>query len=171
MTASKKLLFMALIPLAIVLAGVALLAFGGRDLMRARASESWPSVPGRIEESKVDEEYRNSGGNATTHYLAAVRYQYAVDGATHHGARIHFGDATSTIREDVQAIVDRYPPGQEVSVHYQPEQPDVAVLEPGARGSTYLVPVIAAVLIVVGLAFPFMVRYSSANQAASAAKS
>lgn len=169
MTLVKKLFFMALLPLLIVLAGGALLAFSGRELLLARASSSWPVTPGRIEASSIEEDHRNSGGEATTHYLASIRYEYAVNGTTYHGVRLRFGDSTSTLRADVEGIISRYPPGKEVSVRYLPEQPDVSVLEPGPQGSVYLVPILACVLVLVGLTFPIMVRCSSAYQSAPVA--
>ena len=64
-------------------------------------------------------------------YTPHVRYKYAVGGRTYHGDRIQVLPLGVTDEWQAWATVRRYAPGTEVRVHYDPQRPDRAVLEPG----------------------------------------
>jgi hypothetical protein len=92
---------------------------------RARASMAWPTVPGVVETSKVEERWSKSG----TFYKLALSYRYDVDGNSYEGDTVEFGPARVTAQELIEGLAQKYPAGQKVTVHYDPDDPATAVLE------------------------------------------
>lgn len=105
------------------------LVFGGLGLFdvavearRGRASLAWPTAQGEIVRSDIVRG-RRSGE-------AVIRYAYTVDGRAYEGWRKYFirrGDGRT--RSD---WVRQYPEGRTVPVHYDPDDPEISALEPGA---------------------------------------
>ena len=110
--------------------------FIGKPILdNAKASESWPSVPGRVIESEV-ERRRNDG---KTTYSALVVCEYTVNGEQLECDDIWFGQYSTSDRSEIGNIVRQYPVGQQVDVFYSPDDPTIAVLQPGVTTSSYLV--------------------------------
>ena len=111
------------------------LGYGGYVFWKgqlARASESWPTAPGRILSAEVHE------GTATDYddnsrasvFSAVIRYEYQVRGRTLRGDTICIGgelDTSSRSRAEARCL--RYAPGRQVAVHYDPTRPQVCCLE------------------------------------------
>lgn len=106
-------------------------------------SRSWPQVEGRITESTLWEYSERSGGGRSSggsmkKFQEHIVYEYEVNGKELKNDRIAFkGDQTrrgglgSQSRSLHQSIVDRYPVGKTVKVHYRSDNPVFSVLEPG----------------------------------------
>lgn len=110
--------------------------FIGKPILdNAKASESWPSVPGKVIESEL-ERRRNDG---KTTYSAVIVYQYTVDGQQLECDDVWFGQYSTSDRSEINRIVRQYPVGQQVDVYYSPNDPATAVLQPGVTASSYLV--------------------------------
>jgi hypothetical protein len=92
------------------------------------ASPTWPTVAGTVASSRVD---KLDG----SHWETIVQYGYAVDGFRYSQANLSFGSGVSGDQAKAQAWADRYPAGATVTVHYNPADPSVAVLEPGPSRS------------------------------------
>jgi hypothetical protein len=133
--ASDKLLAVALI------SGVCVLIFGsvaaffyvtGRKYgALATASAAWPTVQGKVIRCGVIMQRRPNGGST---YRSDICYEYTAAGARREGNVIRFGNLDLATEPAAQKILDPYPAGTVVTVHYQPDNPAVAVLEtsPGA---------------------------------------
>ena len=109
------------------LLGMAVVANGLRQLLRGRQSESWPTVEGRILDSKV----KPPGIGDEGWYTLAVRYRYKVDVRHYEGTVISLGGSASRDEDVVNAALQRYPAGRTLDVHVNPRDPKDAVLEPG----------------------------------------
>ena len=143
-------LFSRIFPLPFVLIGAALLFFGSRSVSHARASSTWPVAEGVITAAEVVR--RSGSGDSGPTYRPDISYDYTVDGVTRHGDRIYFGGAVSTSNRGwARGIVERYPVGRQVTVHYSPDDPALAVLEPGMTWVVWMMPGIGAVLFLVGV--------------------
>jgi len=131
-------------------------------LLLARRSADWPWVEGELRRSAphhVEELVGLGRGTLTGHYWEArLRYQYIVNGQRYSGSdRTYVGPGTLAA-----AALRRWVPGiprrSTVRVYYDPEAPQRAVLEPGARRSLYLDTVLAwlgvgvALLLAAGIA-------------------
>lgn len=133
------------------LVGAGLCLFlGVPTLSGAKASESWPTVDGVVIESRVESK-RSSGKNNGTTYKAIVVYDYEVDGQPYSSGRIWFGSDISTSNQaQMRNTTKQYPKGQTVKVHYDPENPLEAVLQPGAFWSSYFMIVFGSVFAFIG---------------------
>lgn len=100
----------------------------------AKTSESWPISTGVITYSDVNQ----TVDDGKTMYSAKINYHFNVDNKTYLGDKITLtsgGTKTSSLRE-VKKQLQKYPLGTEVTVYYDPELPNNAVLLPGA--STFI---------------------------------
>ena len=138
------------------LVGLGMSFLGYRLIRKARESANWPSTPGTIESSTVDverERERDSEGDVhyETKYIPNIVYQYQVNGMDYAGDRISFSGGSSSNRTRAYRITNQYPEGAEVAVHYDPEDPQESVLQPGATWKTYIVLVMGVVFSLVGV--------------------
>ena len=93
------------------------------ELPQALASPSWPTVEGAETSSKV---HRRPGKRRLR-----LSYEYEVRGQTFESHKIAFlGRVFSGPASERRK---RYPSGAKVTVYYNPDNPAVAVLEPGVR--------------------------------------
>ena len=161
----------ALPALALFLAAVAFAAYF-RGRAQGMASARWPTATGKVVNSSVIEETINKADDdnkgtirTTTRYYVDFRYSYQVGGRDFVGAARNWAWKPVFGRRDLadkEAAV--YASGQMVVVHYDPEQPGSAVLEPGDRQGALTPLVFGAVAAVVGaaiLAYLFEVGFGS----------
>ena len=103
--------------------------FAGRrrwNAARAHASRTWPTVPGKVERSGS---VRTYGAYGTAFYRLTLAYRYEVNGQDYEGDMAQFGPPRVTNQELIEGLVDKYPAGKDVTVHYDPDAPEIAVLE------------------------------------------
>lgn len=113
--------------------GLPLLLVGIFSEKRAKAAQTWPSIQGVILSSKVEQNYDNETGSATTSFEPVVEYQYELMGQTLTGKRISYG-ANSFNQKKAAEIAALYPAGSKVKVYYNPEKVTDCTLEPTSRG-------------------------------------
>ena len=118
-------------------AGFAVAFYFGKPILdNAKASESWPSVVGVNENSEV----ATSKSDGKTMYSPDVLYVFTVDGRSYKSSTVSFGgDWSSSSSSSAYQVVNRYPAGMEVEVHYAVGEPSNSVLEPGVTWQSYLV--------------------------------
>ena len=118
-----------------LLVGGGVAFFLGKPILdTAKASESWPTVQGKVIKSEL-ESHRNK---KSTTYGALVIYKYEAGGEDYEGDEIWFGQYSSSNRSEMQKLVKEYPVGKDVTVYYSPDDPAQAVLQPGAFTSSYM---------------------------------
>ena len=146
--------------LAFVAAIAALMAF---VRMRALSSASlgWPTVNGRITSSAVIEEWiedkRSDNDNSNVNrkkiprYQVDLRYAFRVGKRDFVGVNPNWGwTGVYGRRDTAEQEAGRYQQGQTVTVHYDPQHPANAVLEPSSQGGTFAPLVFGAIAAVVG---------------------
>jgi hypothetical protein len=89
------------------------------------AAKDWPSAPGKILGSRIS--YSNSTNKMNP--SPWVTYAYDVNGKTYEGSVILPGWISESGREYSEAIVARYPRCTEVTVYFNPRNPEQACLE------------------------------------------
>ena len=112
-----------------VLAAIAALfiGIGWYSRQKVRASQAWPSAPGRVLASGVEVSSGNEGGNV---YRAQITYSYQVGGREFRNNRRVFGDSVSSgNRGAAERTAARFAAGSSVPVFYNPANPQDAVLE------------------------------------------
>jgi len=112
--------------------GLVLLIGNIRARKRADASQSWPSTTGSVlkAEVKTSVKHDEDGYVESTTYYRHVEYSYAVGGVPYQSKKLSFGSNQmfSTHQQAENALIP-YPVGGQVTVFYNPEKFDDAVLE------------------------------------------
>ncbi|MFH1808993.1 MAG: DUF3592 domain-containing protein [Pseudomonadota bacterium] len=159
---------------------------GVLDLIRASRSLTWPTAQGQILSSRVRHESsssrtgggsfsadrsRSGGTQRTEVYWPEVIYTYSAQHQEYRGERVaetQYDDATAA------GAVQRYPAGRRVQVRYNPDDPTVALLEPGIQGGTLTGLWLAGGFLAVALVsklFPLLRRRSLAQARRTAERS
>jgi hypothetical protein len=95
-------------------------------------SRNWPTTPGVIRAAALKTNFQKPG--STTQYSPSLSYSYTVDGIPRASTRIDFAESLRFPKDQALEWIDRnYPPGKQVTVYYDPKDPDLAVLVPGAK--------------------------------------
>ncbi len=142
---------------AMLLAPVGLIVFAAiYKHLEVRAASDWPSVPGKVVISKPEtRDVRVIDGNREEgHYyeernFANVTYEYVIAGQTYRNNRVTIGEDRGNF--EVAETLARYPVGTAVTVYYNPNRRNEAVLErdmpKGMWGCIGWMVVIAVVLV------------------------
>jgi hypothetical protein len=151
-SAFEMLLWM-LIASGLIGSGIAFGWPGLADLRKAKESESWPTSPGVI--TRCDHVNKKKGSGFVVR--SDIAYSFSANGKEYTSDRLWFGPS-----QDAYANLARYPKGSAVTVHYQPSDPSIAVLETGTRGAdSYWSIGMGSVLIMMGL---LMAAFAIANR-------
>jgi hypothetical protein len=90
-----------------------------RALGKAKAAESWPTVPGSVVSCRVDvEQSEDNDGNSTTWYNPVVTYGYTVGDRELQGTRLRFGNYRSSSQKKAEAALAPYAAGSAPLVRY-----------------------------------------------------
>jgi hypothetical protein len=116
--------------------GIFLIYRSVQSRKRAEASQGWPSTVGQISESRVSHSvHTDTDGDSRDSYTPTVEYTYQVAGQEYTGGDITFGFKQGYGNASkAQTVVGKYPVGAQVSVYYDPADPQQAVLERQAGG-------------------------------------
>lgn len=111
-------------------------------LVEVRRVKRWPETTGKVVASRVQSR-RNEQGDPGYDFHDTevtnepfVQYEYAVGSQKYRCSRIDIGEKTSGF--ELEAILDRYPVGAEVTVYYNPADPSKAMLERDLPRVAYL---------------------------------
>ena len=115
-----------------------------RTFLAAWRSKSWPTVQGVImisEVTKLKRDYRSFANN----YREKLQYEYQVDGNSYSSNIISLTDSAvlwfgsgGRSRSVASRIVQNYPVGKLIIVHYDPPNPNLAVLETGVFSINFI---------------------------------
>lgn len=124
-------------PYAIILglflvAGFVVALWGVLIMAKARKTMRWPTVEGVIEESASASEDSND-------LLPHILFSYTVAARTYQRA-LEFPGGTNPSLELATHYARKYPVGVRVTVHYNPDQPEKATLEPGLTRGDWMIP-------------------------------
>jgi len=100
-------------------------------LRRAIASKNWPTTKGRVLSSEIVEPPYGAEAEVWMTYRAKIEYKYSVGGKTYLSDKICFADYRDIGGARAQRIFQKYAAREYVVVHYDPDNPHIAVLEPG----------------------------------------
>jgi hypothetical protein len=153
---SDALLF-GLVPVGLILVGVAVLVYAIRLRKTIADSRTWPTTPGRVVSVDVTQWKRPQGPGFL--YAPVIDYEYDVEGQTYRSNVIHarLSATASSLRtmQGAERYGERYSAGSAVTVAYNPADPKTAMLEPG-QGGGYVVGIavtVAAGFLLIGLCF------------------
>lgn len=99
----------------------------GSGFYHCLASLRWPRVQARIISSQVN----TGNSNIGTWWAPAVTYEYQIGGKTYQSANIRYLMPHFYQQEPAADVTTPYPAGGELSIAYDPQDPEDSVLEPG----------------------------------------
>lgn len=114
---------------------------------QAHAPQDWLPVAGRVVAAtiEVDEEHDEYH---SVYYYPRLTYAYEVGGRQWRGTRIHVhGDRSCSTREAAQAVLDRFPATQPLTVFVDPADPSRATLLFDGSSMPYLLCLVAALFL------------------------
>ena len=132
-----------------ILIGVGALGGGVWTLIRSLRCEHWPTTEGVIEQAELKYHSSDHGSGS---YSASITYDYQVAGVHYPGTRLAFGEMSSSSGYP-QGILDRFPVGKKVRVYYSPDVPQLAVLETGIHGGTWVCFGVGTLFVLAGIMF------------------
>jgi hypothetical protein len=103
-----------------------LIVFGLFTMREASRTRGWLTADGRVVSAGVNE-FTAPDGSRT--YRPMVIFAYSVNSIRYMSNHISFGSTQSSSRSRAAHYGDRYPAGSHVVVHYDPVNPEHAVLE------------------------------------------
>jgi len=128
----------------LMIVGAVILVYTINLSYQSNSSTNWPTTQGTILSSEVEshttKKYdKNGHASTSTDYRAKILYQYAINGTYYSSDEISlmYSSFWGDINE-AQQLVEKYPAGKNVTIHYNPESPSEAVLEPGTAPSSMM---------------------------------
>ncbi len=155
-------LFAFLMPFALFGFGAVALASYWKLRQERLASRSWPTAPGRITRSGVTMEItrrEDDRGRETEEerFRVTIEYSYTVDGRSFHSTHWNWGwTALHSDRSSAEAVAAQYPVNTDVTVYYDPIQPETAVLDPTNKSGVAAPLWVGIFLIAIGALFLFV---------------
>lgn len=141
-----------LITVAMFIAGMFLLLYGINQIYGGYKSTKWPTADGRVIESRIGKHIPSATDKVRTPtFYPVVRYEYTARGIRYTCDRIRFSGGTGDKRSKAKKYVDKYPVGKTVVVYYYPDDPKMAVLEPGMVWTAFMVTLGGLVFLFVGV--------------------
>ena len=141
-----KFIFSRIFPLPFIVVGALLLYFGAHRLERALSSADWPSTNATVISSSMSRD-SYSAARGRTQIKAEIHYKFLVQKTQYRGAYYR----TSSNTEEPMRLVERHPPGKQITVSYMPGNPAENLLEPGLRAESLLMPLGGTLFLVAGI--------------------
>lgn len=129
-----------------ILIGLIFFITGIINIIRGFSSKNWPSVQGKVVSSDIQIQRNTSRG---PNYTPAILFEYFINGTRYFSNKISFGGTSSRLIS-IQKTLIKYPTGSNVLVYYNPQKPQIAVLEPGITFSTIIFLLVGIILTIVG---------------------
>ncbi|MGE5559096.1 MAG: DUF3592 domain-containing protein [Bacillota bacterium] len=107
-------------------AGLAFLAWGVFLSRSGGLGQGWPTATGVIVLSRCEE----TGGE----HFSKVIFEYTVDGVRYCSDMVDYTRGIAESEKEARQKAQKYPYGKKVKVYYNPQNPGMAVLEPGESG-------------------------------------
>jgi len=130
-----------------IVAGGAGLTYNAWSVFQSWAAQRWPVISGVVTSTNMEVKPSRLGH----YYEPHISYTYTVAGTTYKGELRRFGESDYSIRSSAEARLARYTVGAPVKVHYDPNDPDLAILELGLSPWTYIYAVGSAGILTVGI--------------------
>ncbi len=131
--------------LAFTLPGAVVSFFSINNIINGKASLQWTETSGTIISSTVE---KYVGAHKKSKYLAEVEYIFSVNGSEYKADTIRFGTMASLLAGELS---ETYSEGKTVKVFYNPNDPNIAVLEPGVNPGAWIKAVVAIFFCLSGL--------------------
>ena len=126
--------------LLVTVIGIVFAIWGGMAVMEARSATDWPETQGEVTGSRVIHTINsNQKSKKQWYYQAEIKYRYEVDGLEYISDRLDFGTYKHKYKSEVYptGTTNKYPVGKNVTVYYDPIDPEQAVISREVKMNTY----------------------------------
>ena len=120
-----------------ILVGVFLIIISAWYLYRGIQCEYWPTTKGVVLKTDITRSLAGRNGSSAS-YSPKINYIYQVEGRYYTGCLRAIGELKGYSNTWAKEILNHYSVGKTVLIHYDPENPEFAVLETGIQGGTIL---------------------------------
>lgn len=118
------------IVLGLILAGVGLFFWATPGLLRSFGNQTWPSVNGRITDSRWHNKIiGQSALRPTSKFIPKIEYSYSVNSSEYKGTTVSLDAFEDFDRLTAKTKLEQYATGREVQVFYDPGNPGISCLE------------------------------------------
>lgn len=132
----KKKLILKILPPILFITFLFMMSFISFDIIKiyenfylAEQSDRWEAKDGIIIYSDIKNAKITRGKKQYDGFEAVVIYEYEANNKKYKGNKIYFGYEPSIKHEPAQNILAKYPVGSYVNILYNPEKPELSVLE------------------------------------------
>ncbi|QQE11839.1 DUF3592 domain-containing protein [Planctomycetota bacterium] len=154
----KKLLNL-VIGLVMIVAGAGVTIYLVGDLMNARQAGSFEQVTGSVTSSSIQSLTSKRGRK----YQPKMNYIYTVNNKEYRDDKLAFGrDVSFKSQVDAEDWLEENISGNEVVVYYNPNDPEVSVIDKNTPGYIYFIPLITIGVTIAGFAVMFSAFKSKA---------
>jgi len=145
--------------LPLILGGIFSIKYANREVRLAKESFNWPDTRGIITESYVEKRW--SDNSNISRYVPEIEYSYKVNRKTYTNNTITFDDEFIKIdKEWSETFIRSYPKDLSVWVYYNPENPQMSILEKREISYTPIGIHIGYFLIISGIIFFIVISIS-----------
>lgn len=150
-----------------LLAGIILIIFNLRAILRAKSSLTWDKTKGKILSSELVV-HKGTGDSSSRTFKPKVVYQYSIRDKIYKSKRVYFGSniMSSFKKSKSEKIVTRYSKDKEVDVYYNRMNEKLSVLEPGVKSEIITGFLIGLIFMIIGYIltyYPDLIRNLSSN--------
>lgn len=135
--------------------GIAVLYWGGVLLKQSQDALNWPQTQGHVISSLLTinhlPKFIDPRANPARWYGVQVQYKYKVRDEIYLSDRSSPRDADTRNPAEALNVLNKYRRQPEVTVFYNPKNPQEAFLEPGNIGSLYLILILGGLLALGGI--------------------
>ena len=118
--------------LVLILVGAGILAFFAPTLIRSYYNQTWPSVTGKIVESRWQNKLVGTASNTSRpnyRFTPRIEYSYSVGNSEYRGTTIGLSAFEELDRGTAKNKLEEYSLGRAVLVYYDPSNPEKSCLE------------------------------------------
>ena len=154
----------------LLLFGIIFAGVGVDQVNLGKQSEEWSSTTAVITNTYIEEDYDNDDHDYT--YYPQVKYEFSVNGKTYTGDSFSPGGMVNgySSRSQAENFLADYRVGSNVTVYYDPDNPEQNALSVGVGGDAYIFLVVGIFITLSGLvalivAFSHNKSYEAAEDA------
>jgi hypothetical protein len=131
--------------LLLTLIGIVVIAIATINLKKIKETKNWESVNGKVTESIARTTKGEHGEGSKS--LFALTYQYFVNEKEFNNGRNYLTQTNYNVYDEQK----KYPIGKEVTVHYNPNNPQESALILGTYTGVYIQMTIGAIAVLTGI--------------------
>jgi hypothetical protein len=95
---------------------------------KERDSKSWPKTRGVITHSSIESDLVNVGGGSAVVVRPKIIYEYEVNRKKYTSSQLAITERNTASEDLAREKAEKYSPGQQVDVYYDPRNPSFAIL-------------------------------------------